>query len=253
MGQQHMRPEKGLAELVTEDPQPLQLEIKPTGAPGIVPGHQVHLDEIPAGSVQLLGDKVRRIFLIEDDYTLECDLKNTVATHNSTKRGEQPCYELVPLNPDKINPNQRETLIPYLKSLGITSDDVVVVDLNLKGYNTGTRRVNYTGHDILKAIDTAVGADKATAKARKTAPELEALANATYICATSLMSEIQDPDKRPNPRLGMLQHITLYGMEKARGRNGEVVSYGAGVLYMISKIDESKLNPDTPTVIPLNN
>ena len=136
---------------------------------------------------------MRRIFLLEDDQNLVAQAQAALAT----------AYQF-----NEVLLSEGNSVL-YWTSLGLTANDLPVLDLNLKS--------GYSGKDVLRLLERE--------KRKGTLNGLEQV-----VVATSMKQEISPGSV--NPDIALLDGFKVYGLEK--GKEGG--SYGSSLAAIIETI-----------------
>lgn len=171
-------------------------------------------------------------------YIVEDDRELVVRANGPLTKGVMPNFPLTEIiEIDLENANQAD----YWKSLGITGDDVVILDLNLQRATVGGVKVvgrtiaggsrpGYSGFDVLKRLQES--------KRGGELPELERVLVATSIARTVRPRSV-------SPDLAFATGFDVYGMEKGVDATGKVDSrgYAQGLLATIARIYRGEIAP----------
>lgn len=158
---------------------------------------------------------MEKIFLLEDDPRLVEEARIALTDKGYT-------FQEVDLSKAYNAGNKLQTE-QYWIGLGITSQDLVILDLNFK-----QKGVNYSGIEVLRFIDESKG-------------KLEGLER--VLVATSMKQQLNSPDvclTRNTPPA-----LSVYGMEKATDAKREVklMDYGTGLGNTVDRIYQGTERP----------
>lgn len=171
-------------------------------------------------------------------YIVEDDRELIVRANGSLTRGTIPNFPLTEIvEADLEEANKSD----YWRSLNITSEDIIILDLNLQRATVGGVKVvgrtiaggsrpGYSGFDVLRLLQES--------KRRGELTELERVLVATSIARTVRPRSV-------NPHLAFATGFDVYGMEKGVDATGKVDSrgYAQGLLATIARIYRGEIAP----------